>query len=206
MKKMIMMFTLLVSALLSQAVCAAAYDPKPIEYRNVVADSVQVEHDRIMDGVDEFIITGRKGGIMEKFRLTSNADEARLNIRYYLKGIYGDKADGATGMTLQYYPPGAHQMNISIDHPDTLMHSLLTANLAQAVSKMLDHKNGTFVFHFYHNDSSFDHVPLAYTCQYPAQLLARALGKALVDSKATSCDIKSVNSQLSPLKRLVDHQ
>lgn len=63
MKKMIMMFTLLVSALLSQAVCAAAYDPKPIEYRNVVADNVQVEHDRIMDGVDEFIITGRKGGL-----------------------------------------------------------------------------------------------------------------------------------------------
>jgi len=206
MKKMLMMFTLLVSALLSQAVCAAAYDPKPIEYRNVVADNVQVEHDRIMDGVDEFIITGRKGEITEKFRLTCNADEARLNILYYLKDIYGDKADGATGMTLQYYPAGAHQMNISIDHPETLMDSLLTANLAQAVSKMLDHKTGTFVFHFYHNDSSFDHVPLAYSFQYPAKLLAPALGKALVDAKATSCDIKSGNSQLSPLKRLVDHQ
>ncbi|OJT40630.1 hypothetical protein [Serratia plymuthica] len=206
MKKMIMMFTLLVSVLLSQAVCAAAYDPKPVEYRNVVADNVQVEHDRIMDGVDEFIITGRKGGITEKFRLTCNADEARLNILYYLKDIYGDKADGATGMTLQYYPAGAHQMNISIDHPDTLMDSLLTANLAQVVSKMLDHKTGTFVFHFYHNDSSFDHVPLAYSLQYPAKLLAPALGKALVNAKATSCDIKSGSSQLSVLKRLVDHQ
>ncbi|MGC0824296.1 hypothetical protein HX773_09580 [Pantoea sp. B9002] len=206
MKKMIMMFTLLVSALLSQAVCAAAYDPKPIEYRNVVADNVQVEHDRIMDGVDEFIITGRKGGITEKFRLTCNADEARLNILYYLKDIYGGKAEGGTGMTLQYYPAGAHQMNISIDHPDTLMDSLLTANLAQAVSKMLDHKTGTFVFHFYHNDSSFDHVPLAYSFQYPAKLLAPALGKALVNAKTTSCDIKSGNSRLSPLKRLVDHQ
>ncbi|MCP1065279.1 hypothetical protein M5G07_05820 [Serratia symbiotica] len=30
-EKMIMMFTLLVSVLLSQAVCAAAYDSKPIE-------------------------------------------------------------------------------------------------------------------------------------------------------------------------------
>lgn len=206
MKKMLMVFTLLVSTLLSQAVCAAAYDPKPIEYRNEVADNVQVEHDRIMDGVDEFIITGRKGEITEKFRLTCNADEARLNILYYLKDIYGDKADGATGMTLQYYPAGAHQMNISIDHPETLMDSLLTANLAKAVSKMLDHKTGTFVFHFYHNDSSFDHVPLAYSFQYPAKLLAPALGKALVDAKATSCDIKSGNSQLSPLKRLVDHQ
>lgn len=201
-----MIFTLLVSALLSQAGYAAAYDPKPIEYRNEVADNVQVKHDRIMDGVDEFIITGRKGEITEKFRLTCNADEARLNILYYLKDIYGDKADGATGMTLQYYPAGAHQMNISIDHPETLMDSLLTANLAKAVSKMLDHKTGTFVFHFYHNDSSFDHVPLAYSFQYPAKLLAPALGKALVDAKATSCDIKSGNSQLSPLKRLVDHQ
>lgn len=206
MKKMIMMFTLLFSALLSQNLCAAAYDPKAVEYQNVVADSVQVEHDRIMVGVDEFIITGRKGGITEKFRLTCNADETRLDIMYYLKDIYGDKADGATGMTLQYYPAGAHQMNISIDHPDTLMDSLLTANLAQAVSKMLAHKTGTFVFHFYHNDSSFDHVPLAYSFQYPAKLLAPALGKALVDAKATSCDIKSGNSQLSPLKRLVDHQ
>ncbi|EKN6263225.1 hypothetical protein ACMU9U_003079 [Yersinia enterocolitica] len=206
MKKVIMIFTLLVSALLSQAGYAAAYDPKPIEYRNEVADNVQVKHDRIMDGVDEFIITGRKGEITEKFRLTCNADEARLNILYYLKDIYGDKADGATGMTLQYYPAGAHQMNISIDHPETLMDSLLTANLAKAVSKMLDHKTGTFVFHFYHNDSSFDHVPLAYSFQYPAKLLAPALGKALVDAKATSCDIKSGNSQLSPLKRLVDHQ
>ena len=201
-----MIFTLLVSALLSQAGYAAAYDPKPVEYQNVVADNVQVEHDRIMDGVDEFIITGRKGEITEKFRLTCNADEARLNILYYLKDIYGDKADGATGMTLQYYPAGAHQMNISIDHPETLMDSLLTANLAKAVSKMLDHKTGTFVFHFYHNDSSFDHVPLAYSFQYPAKLLAPALGKALVDAKATLCDIKSDNSQLSPLKRLVDHQ
>ncbi|MGC0927618.1 hypothetical protein WKH21_13375 [Pantoea agglomerans] len=206
MKKMIMMFTLLFSALLSQVVCSAAYDPKAVEYQNVVADSVQVEHDRIMVGVDEFIITGRKGGITEKFRLTCNADETRLDIMYYLKDIYGDKAEGATGMTLQYYPAGAHQMNISIDHPDTLMDSLLTANLAQAVSKMLAHKTGTFVFHFYHNDSSFDHVPLAYSFQYPAKLLAPALGKALVDAKATSCDIKSGNSQLSPLKRLVDHQ
>lgn len=206
MKKVIMMFTLLVSALLSQVVCAAAYDPKPVEYRNVVADNVQVEHDRIMDGVDEFIITGRKGEITEKFRLTCNADEARLNILYYLKDIYGDKADGATGMTLQYYPAGAHQIDISIDHPDTLMDSLLAANLAQTVSAMQERKTGTFVFHFYHNDSSFDHVPLAYSFQYPAKLLASALGKALVDARATSCDIKSGNSQLSPLKRLVDHQ
>lgn len=206
MKKVIMMFTLLISALLSQVVCAAAYDPKPVEYRNVVADNVQVEHDRIMDGVDEFIITGRKGDITEKFRLTCNAGEVRLGILYYLKDIYGDKAEGATGMTLQYYPAGAHQMNISIDHPDTLMDSLLTANLAQAVSAMQERKTGTYVFHFYYNDSSFDHVPLAYSFQYPAKLLAPALGKALVNTKATSCDIKSGNSRLSPLKRLVDHQ
>lgn len=205
MKKMIMMFTLLVSALLSQAVCAAAYDPKPVEYRNVVADNVQVEHDRIMDGVDEFIITGRKGDITEKFRLTCNAGEARLGILYYLKDIYGDKAEGATGMTLQYYPAGAHQMNISIDHPGTLMDSLLTANLSLAVSAMQERKTGTFVLHFYYNDSSFDHVPLAYSFQYPVKLLAPALGKALVDAKTTSCDIKSGNSRLSPLKRLVDN-
>lgn len=179
MKKMIMMFTLLLSDLLSQAVCAAAYDPKPIEYRNVVADNVKVEHDRIMDGVDEFIITGRKGGITEKFRLTCNADEARLNILCYLKDIYGDKADGATGMTLQYYPEGAHQMNISIDHSDTLMDSLLTANLAQAVSKMLDHKTGTFVFHFYHNYSSFDHVPLAYSFQLPCEIAGPSSGEGI---------------------------
>jgi hypothetical protein len=205
MKKVIMMFTLLVSALLSQAGYAAAYDPKPVEYQNVVADNVRVEHDRIMDGVDEFIITGRKGDITEKFRLTCNASEARLGILYYLKDIYGDKAEGATGMTLQYYPAGAHQMNISIDHPDTLIDSLLTANLAQAISAMQKRKDGTFVFHFYHNDSSFDHVPLAYSYQYPAKLLGPALGKALVDAETTSCDIKSGNSQLSPLKRLVDH-
>lgn len=206
MKKVIMIFTLLGSALLSLVVCAATYDPKPVEYRNVVADNVQVEHDRIMDGVDEFIITGKKGKITEKFRLTCNAGEARLGILYYLKDIYGDKAEGATGMTLQYYPAGAHQMNISIDHPDTLMDSLLTANLAQAVSAMQERKTGTYVFHFYYNDSSFDHVPLAYSFQYPAKLLAPALGKALVNAKTTSCDIKSGNSRLSPLKRLVDHQ
>lgn len=206
MKKMKMIFTLLISALLSQAVCAAAYDPKPVEYRNVVADNVQVEHDRIMDGVDEFIITGKKGKVTEKFRLTCNAGEARLGILYYLKDIYGDKAEGATGMTLQYYPAGAHQMNISIDHPDTLMDSLLTANLAQAVSTMQERKTGTFVFHFYYNDSSFDHVPLAYSFQYPVNLLAPSLGKALVNAKTTSCDIKSGNSRLSPLKRLADHQ
>lgn len=173
-----------------------------------MADSVQVEYDRIIDSIDEFI-TGRKGGlgITEKSRLTCNANEARLNILYYPKSIYGYKADGATGINLQYYPVGAHQMNISIDHPDTLMDSLPTANLAKAVSKMLDRKTGTFIFHFYHNDSSFDHVPLAYSFQYHAKLLAPALGKkALVDAKATSCDIKSVNSKLSPLKRLVDHQ
>ncbi|WP_454889250.1 hypothetical protein [Serratia quinivorans] len=206
MKKVIMIFTLLISALLSQAVCAAAYDPKPVEYQNVVADNVQVEHDRIMDGVDEFIITGKKGKVTEKFRLTCNAGEARLGILYYLKDIYGDKAEGATGMTLQYYPAGDHQMNISIDHPDTLMDSLLTANLAQAVSAMQERKTGTYVFHFYYNDSSFDHVPLAYSFQYPAKLLAPALGRALVNAKTTSCDIKSGNSRLSPLKRLADHQ
>ncbi|HAG4414369.1 TPA: hypothetical protein G8431_004624 [Salmonella enterica] len=205
MKKVIMMFTLLVNVLLSQAGYAAAYDPKPVEYQNVVADNVRVEHDRIMAGVDEFIITGKKGKITEKFRLTCNADEARLGILYYLKDIYGDKAEGATGMTLQYYPAGAHQMNISIDHPDTLIDSLLTANLAEAISAMQKRKEGTFVFHFYQNDSSFDHVPLAYSFQYPAKLLGPALGKVLVDAETTSCDIKSGNSQLSPLKRLVDH-
>jgi hypothetical protein len=205
MKKVIVMFTLLVNVLLSQAVYAAAYDPKPVEYQNVVADNVRVEHDRIMAGIDEFIITGKNGKITEKFRLTCNADEARLGILYYLKDIYGDKAEGATGMTLQYYPAGAHQMNISIDHPDTLIDSLLTANLAEAISAMQKRKEGTFVFHFYQNDSSFDHVPLAYSFQYPAKLLGPALGKALVDAETTSCDIKSGNSQLSPLKRLVDH-
>lgn len=201
-----MMFTVLISAISSQIACAAAYDPKPVDYRNVVADKVLVEHDRIMDGVDEFIITGRKGAVTEKFRLTCNAGEARLDIMYYLKDINGGKAEGATGMTLQHYPARTYQMNISIDHSDTLMDSLLTANLAQTVSKMLDYKSGTFVFHFYQNDGSFDHMPLAYSFQYPAKLLASELGKALVDAKATSCDIKSGNSQLSVLKRLVDHQ
>ncbi len=206
MKKMIMMFTLLFSVLLSRAVCSAAYDPKPAEYHNVVADSVQVEHERIMDGVDEFIITGKKGEVAEKFRLTCHTDAARLNILYYLKDIYGDKAEGATGMTLQYYPAGAHHMNISIDHPDTLMDSLLTANLAQAVSAIQERKTGTFVFHFYYNDSNFDHVPQAYSLQYPAQLLAPALRKVWVGAKVTSCDIQSGHSLLSPLKSLVDHR
>ncbi|HEJ6984374.1 TPA: hypothetical protein SMF26_004471 [Serratia marcescens] len=205
MKKMLIIFTLLFSALLSQTVCAAAYDPKPIDYQNVMADSVQVEHERIMAGVDEFLITGRRGKVTEKFRLTCNADEARLNILYYLKDTYGDKAEGATGMTLQYYPAGAHHMNISIDHPDTLMDSLLTANWAQVIAAMQTHRTGSYVFHFYHNDSNFDHVPLAYSFQYPTQLLAPALGKALVNAKTTSCDITSGHSRLSPLKRLADH-
>ncbi|MGJ3438226.1 hypothetical protein BSQ98_19135 [Serratia liquefaciens] len=205
MKKMIIMFTLLFNALLSQAVCAAAYDPKSVDYQNVMADSVQVEHERIMEGVDEFIITGRRGKVTEKFRLTCNADEARLNILYYLKDTYGDKAEGATGMTLQYYPAGAHQMNISIDHPDTLMDSLLTANWSQVIAAMQTHRTGSYVFHFYHNDSSFDHVPLAYSFQYPAQFLAPALKKALSYAKATSCNISSGSSQISSLKRLADH-
>lgn len=107
-------------------------------------------------------------------------------------------------MTLQYYPAGAHQMNISIDHPDTLMDSLLTANLAQAVSAMQKRKEGP-LFSLLPQRQQLRSCPLAYSFQYPAKLLTPALGKALVNAKTTSCDIKSGDSQLSPLKRLVDH-
>ena len=59
--KNIARFLIVVAVLWTQVVRAAAYDPKPVSYTGVVADTVQVIRDPIMDGVDDFIITATKG-------------------------------------------------------------------------------------------------------------------------------------------------
>lgn len=125
----------------------------------MVADTVQVIRDPIMDGVDDFIITATKGKETQKFILTCSKSENRLSILYWLKDINGGKTEGATGLTVQYYPEGEHQMNVNIDQKVTLMDSLLTANLSEVVAHMQDYKTGTFVFHFYETDTQFDHNP-----------------------------------------------
>ncbi|KHN92830.1 hypothetical protein [Pectobacterium actinidiae] len=197
--KNIMIITLLAISLWSSQLCAAAYDPKPISYKNSIVDTVDVRHNKIAAGVDDFIIIGKKGRNTEKFVLTCYAKDNQLNIRYYLKGIYGDNVEGATGVTVQYYPDDIHQMNNNADHAKTLMDSLHSANLAKVISNMLDYRTGSFVFHFYYNDGTFDHNPMGWSYQYPATLLAKKLGQALIDANARHCDIKRGYSSLSAL-------
>ncbi|HAT1630228.1 TPA: hypothetical protein I8Y11_001658 [Raoultella planticola] len=197
---------IVVAVLWTQVSRAAAYDIKPIIFTGEVAGNVQVTHDRIMDGVDDFIISATKGKETQKSILTCNGPEKRLNILYWLKDITGGKASGATGMTIQYYPEGEHQMKAHAEQPVTLFDSQVSPDLTRAASRMLDYKTGTFVFHFYENDGVSDHGPLAWSWQYPARKLAPALAGALVSARADNCSLAQGNSQIAPLRRLADHQ
>ncbi|EOC0103010.1 MULTISPECIES: hypothetical protein [Enterobacteriaceae] len=198
-------FLFIVAILWTQTGRTAAYDPKPVSYTGVVADNVQVTHDHIMAGVDDFIITATKGKETQKFILTCNGPEKRLNILYWLKDITGGKASGATGMTIQYYPEGVHQMKADADQPLTLFNSQLSPDLTRAASRMLDYKKGSFVFHFYENDGISDHGPLAWSWQYPAPKLAPALAGALVSARANNCSLAQGETRIASLVRLADH-
>ena len=154
-----------------------------------MAENVQVTHDPIMAGVDDFIITATKRKDTQKFILTCNGPEKRLNILYWLKNITGGKASGATGMAIQYYPEGVHQMKADADQPLTLFDSQLSSDLTRVASRMLDYKKGSFVFHFYEDDGISDHGPLAWNWQYPAPKLAPALAGALVSARANNCSL-----------------
>lgn len=204
--KNIARFLIVVAVLWTQVVRAAAYDPKPVSYTGVVADTVQVIRDPIMDGVDDFIITATKGRETQKFILTCSKSENRLSILYWLKDINGGKTEGATGLTVQYYPEGEHQMKVNIDQKVTLMDSLLTANLAEVVAHMQDYKTGTFVFHFYETDTQFDHSPLAWSWQFPARLLAPAFARALTRAGVDNCNLVQGETRIASLARLADHQ
>ena len=197
---------IVVAVLWTQVSRAAAYDIKPVNVTGEVAGNVQVTHDRIMDGVDDFIISATKGKETQKFILTCNGPEKRLNILYWLKDITGGKASGATGMAIQYYPEGEPQMKAHAEQRLTLFDRQLSPALTRAASRMLDYKKGSFVFHFYENDGVSDHGPLAWSWQYPARKLAPALAGALVSSRADNCSLAQGNSQIAPLRRLADHQ
>lgn len=58
--KNIMITTLLAISLWSSQLYAAAYDPKPISYKNAVVDTVDVRHNQIAAGVDDFVIVGKR--------------------------------------------------------------------------------------------------------------------------------------------------
>jgi hypothetical protein len=197
---------IVVAVLWTQVSRAAAYDIKPVLVTGEMAGNVQVTHDRIMDGVDDFIISATKGKETQKFILTCNGPEKRLNILYWLKDITGDKASGATGMTIQYYPEGVHQMKAHAEQPVTLFDSQLSPDLTRAASRMLDYKKGSFVFHFYENDGVSDHGPLAWSWQYPAPKLAPALAGALVSARANNCSLAQGETRIASLARLADHQ
>lgn len=199
-------FLFIVAILWTQTGRTAAYDPKPVSYTGVVADNVKVTHDHIMAGVDDFIITATKGKETQKFILTCNGPEKRLNILYWLKDITGGKASGATGMTIQYYPEGEHQMKTHAEQPVTLFDSQLSPDLTRAASRMLDYKQGSFVFHFYENDGVSDHGPLAWSWQYPAPKLAPAFAGALVSARANNCSLAQGSTKITALRRLADHQ
>lgn len=197
---------IVVAVLWTQVSRAAAYDIKPVLVTGEVAGNVQVMHDHIMDGVDDFIISATKGKETQKFILTCNGPEKRLNILYWLKDITGGKASGATGITIQYYPEGEHQMKAHVEQPVTLFDSQLSQDLKLAASRMLEYKKGSFVFHFYENDGISDHGPLAWSWQYPAPKLAPALAGALVSARANNCSLAQGEPRIASLARLADHQ
>lgn len=197
---------IIIAILWTQAGRTAAYDPKPVSHTGVVADNVRVTHDHIMKGVDDFIITATKGKETQKFILTCNGPEKRLNILYWLKDITGGKASGATGMTIQYYPEGGHQIKAHAEQQATLFDSQASPDLTHAASQMLEHKTGSVFFHFYENDGVSAHGPLAWSWQYPVRTLAPALAGALVSAGAGHCSLVQGNTQIAPLRRLADHQ
>lgn len=197
---------IVVPVLWTQVSRAAAYDIKPVLVTGEVAGNVQVMHDHIMDGVDDFIISATKDKETQKFILTCNGPEKRLNILYWLKDITGGKASGATGMTIQYYPEGEHQMKAHADQPLTLFDTQLSLDLTRAASRMLDYKKGSIVFHFYENDGISDHGPLAWSWQYPAPKLAPALAGALVSARAKNCSLAQGETRIASLARLADYQ
>lgn len=199
-------FLIIVAVLWTQSGRTAAYDPKPVSHTGVVAENVLVTHDHIMAGVDDFIITATKGKETQKFILTCNGPEKRLNILYWLKDITGGKTSGATGMTIQYYPEGEHQMKAHAEQQATLFDSQVSPDLTRAASQMLDHKTGSVVFHFYENDGISAHGPLAWSWQYPVRKLGPALAGALVAAGAGHCGLAQGNTQIAPLRRLADHQ
>ncbi len=185
---------------------AAAYDIKPVIVTGEVAGNVQVTHDRIMEGVDDFIISATKGKKTQRFILTCNGPEKRLNILYWLQDITGGKASGAAGMTIQYYPEGEHHMKSHAEQPVTLFDSQVSADLTRAASRMLDYKKGSVVFHFYENDGVSDRGPLAWSWQYPVRKLAPALAGALVSARANNCSLAQGETRIASLARLADHQ
>lgn len=197
---------IVVAVLWTQVSRAAAYDIKPVIVTGEVAGNVQVMHDHIMDGVDDFIISATKGKETQKFILTCNGPEKRLNIFYWLKDITGGKASGATGMTIQYYPEEERQMRTHAEQTVTLFDSQVSPDLTRAASRMLNYKKGSFVFHFYENDGVSDHGPVAWSWQYPAPKLAPALAGALVSAKANNCSLAQGETRIASLARLADHQ
>lgn len=197
---------IVVAVLWTQVSRAAAYDIKSVTFTGVVAGNVQVMHDHIMDGVDDFIISATKGKETQKFILTCNGPEKRQNIFYWLKDITGGKTSGATGMTIQYYPEGEHQMKAHAEQPVTLFDSQVEPDLTRTASRMLDYKTGSFVFYFYENDGVSDRGPLAWSWQYPARKLAPALAGTLVSARADNCSLAQGNMQIAALRRLADHQ
>ncbi|RXG02572.1 hypothetical protein DB360_17620 [Enterobacter cloacae] len=197
---------IVVAVLWTQVSRAAAYDIKPVIFTGEVAGNVQVMHDHIMDGVDDFIISATKGRETQKFILTCNGPKKGLNILYWLKDITGGKTSGATGMTIQYYPEGEHQMKAHAEQPVTLFDSQVELDLTRTASRMLDYKTGSFVFYFYENDDVSDRGPLAWSWQYPARKLAPALAGALVSARANNCSLAQGNPQIAALRRLADHQ
>lgn len=197
---------IVVAVLWTQVSRAAAYDIKPVIVTGEVAGNVQVMHDHIMDGVDDFIISATKGKETQKFILTCNGPEKRLNIFYWLKDITGGKASGATGMTIQYYPEEERQIRTHAEQTVTLFDSQVSPDLTRAASRMLNYKKGSFVFHFYENDGVSDHGPVAWSWQYPAPKLAPALAGALVSAKANNCSLAQGETRIASLARLADHQ
>lgn len=197
---------IVVAVLWTQVSRAAAYDIKPVIVTGEVAGNVQVMHDHIMDGVDDFIISATKGKETQKFILTCNGPEKRLNIFYWLKDITGGKASGATGMTIQYYPEEERQIRTHAEQTVTLFDSQVSPDLTRAASRMLNYKKGSFVFHFYENDGVSDHGPVAWSWQYPAPKLAPALAGALVSAKANNCSLAQGETRIASLARLANHQ
>lgn len=197
---------IVVAVLWTQVSRAAAYDIKPVIVTGEVAGNVQVMHDHIMDGVDDFIISATKGKETQKFILTCNGPEKRLNIFYWLKDITGGKASGATGMTIQYYPEEERQIRTHAEQTVTLFDSQVSPDLTRAASRMLNYKKGSFVFHFYENDGVSDHGPVAWSWQYPAPKLAPALAGARVSAKANNCSLAQGETRIASLARLANHQ
>lgn len=172
----------------------------------VQPEKVTVEAEKVMNGITDIVITTQYNQRVDKFILQCDTSTESSSIFYYTQDKWGNKANHATGMSIQFYkhgtkvPEDQNQVGRRYTYITTQDHNSLRDGL-QALPEIQG--MGFWVMHFFKTEGR-ERKSIAWSMMIEPKVATEILEKLDSIKDGSKCDYHSEFNSLYQLRTLND--